>query len=394
MADVVLDKFAGLRNTAAPEQLAAADLTVADNIDLDNAGAARRRDGSTLRVPGAAHSLWASGTDCLYVAGDQLRRLHADYSSTLLASGLLAARPLSYVPVAGRIYWSNGVQTGIVDGNRSRSWGLAAPEVPDVAATAGLLPAGRYQAALGWVRRDGQESGVALPAVIDLADGAGVRFAWDRPRDTDIAQAALYLSEPDGMVLYRAAVADVTAGSATVTRATLATPCATQWLDRPPAGQSLAYARGRIYIAQGPTLFATAALGYEYVDLRDFLAFDGSPIRFVAGIDAGVFVGTEQAVYFAAGERLDAMSVRTVVGAPGCAGSVAYADGARATGRAELAGLQVCLFATGDGIVLGLPDGGVLHLTQPRYTFAVAAAAAASFRHDATRSQYLLFQPA
>lgn len=391
MADLTFRAFAGLRNTLDAERLEPADLSAAVNIDLDDSGRAARRAGSTLRVPGAAHSLWADGDTCLYVSADELRRLQPDFSSQVLANGLTPDLPAAYVRAQDRIYWSNGAQTGVVADARARAWGIPLPAAPAATASAGTLTAGRYQYALTWLRADGLESGAGLPATIDLPAGSGVTFAWTPPADPALREAVLYLSEPNGMVLYRALTVPAAAARATFTGGLLATPLDTQWLDAPPPGQCLALSRGRIYIGAGAFVYGTAPLSYEHCDLRDYLALDDSPVRFVLGVDGGLYVGTARAVHFASGARLDEMTRRTVVPAAAVAGSAVLADGFAALGNAELAGQQIALFATAAGIVAGLPDGTVLNLSAERYRFAASAAGAALFRHADSRRQYLLF---
>lgn len=399
MADPTFSAFAGVNNTLAPERLhslptrdnATCDLVAAVNVDIDNSGQVARRVGTTQKVAGAAHSLWAHGNDCLYVQGTTLKRLNADFSSTTLATGLTAGLPLTYVAVNGRVYWSNGQESGAYVDNANRSWGMAIPDAPGLQAIAGTLSAGTYQAVVTCVRGDGQESGAGMASVITLVDGSGLRVTWDIPLDLDIADIHVYLTEPNGEVLYQAAEAAASLGSVDITSAGRFLPLDTQWLDAPPAGQDLTLHRGRIFIAAGAFLFATTALGYEYVDMRDYLALDGTTIRFVIGVERGLYIATEQQVYFLLGDRLEELGLKTVVNAAGVARSAVLADGFAVTGNQALAGQQVALFATAEGICMGTPDGQVVHLSQDHYRFTATASGAACFRQTDTLNQYLLF---
>lgn len=403
MSDFTIQAVAGIRNTLTPERLhnvptrkvPAVDLVEARNVDIDDSFAVARRGGQTLESASIAHSLWANADQsmCLFVEGTSLKRLMSVGGAVVtLALGLTSGQRMAFVEVNDRIYFSNGAQTGVVDGS-VRSWGMAATEAPAVSAIAGLLGAGVYQAAYTHLRRDGQESGCALAAQITLADGAGLRFTWNLPDDADVDQVALYLSEPNGMVMYQAGVYPVAALAADVIGPSLALPLATQWLDAPPAGQCLALHNGRIFIGAGAFVFGTAALDFEHCDLRDYLALDGSAVRFLAGVTGGLFIGTAQAVYFASGERLESYTLRKVSTAPAVIGSVVTANGAVVTGNAELSPHEVVLFTTAEGVFLGLPDGSVQNLTQERYRFAPGAEGAAVFREEATRHQYLLVLP-
>lgn len=398
MADVTLRAFAGVHNRLPAERLrgvpsreqATVDLAAADNVDLDDSGMLRRRPGTALKVAGAAHSLWADGDDCLFVAGTSLYRLHPDYSRTLLASNLALAMPAVFARVGSRIYWTNGVQTGVIEGNASRAWGVAVPNPPALTAVAGQLAAGTYAGAITYVRADGQESGCALPTTVTLTAPGGVRFAWPAV-PAGVTDVVLYLTEANGMQLYQAATVAASAGSATITGGIRSRPCDTQWLDAPPPGQCLTWCRGRLYIAAGPYLFATTALGYELCDLRDFLNIDNTAVTLLQGVEHGLFVGTGAGLYFVAGDRLDEATLRPITSAPAIAGSNVMADGLAVTGRSDMAGVRVCLMATAAGVVMGLGDGSTVDLTHARYRMAPQAQGAAVFRADDALHQYLLF---
>lgn len=391
MKDTSYGQFAGIRNTAPPERLAPGDLVEADNIDIDGGGRAMRRAGRQLVLPGTIHSLWAEADVCLYLAGEAMYRLHPDFSTELLALGLSGA-PMAYLALDGRVYHSDGAATGVFDGAGVRSWGIAIdPIVTAASATAGSLPAGVYQYAMTWRRSDGQESGTGLAGSISLPEHAGIRFSWAVPADPDLTEALLYLSAPDGATLYRAVVADIEAATSTYTGGPRVLPLATQWYDAPPPGQCLAHYRGRIYIGAGAFLYATTALGYEWCDLRDFLAIDGATITMLAPLEAGLLVGTGAGLHFMAGNTLAELAASRRGSDAVLARSLVMADGQSVTGKSELAGRTVALFATAAGICMADPAGNVVNLTEERYAFDAVGNASAGLRRDDTLTQYLLF---
>lgn len=393
MADVKFGAFKGLRNSVPPERLEPSDLLDAVNVDIDNSGRIARRPGVMLLSAGDAHSLWSHGQTCLFVRGSILHRLHQDYASSIVASGLTPDLPMNYVEVNGRVYWSNGVQTGVIDELGARSWGIPVPDMPGAVPIAGQLAAGQYQVAVTYLREDGQESGTGMAALIQLGEGSGVHVSWDDPSDMTLTEAAVYITEPNGKVLYQAGVSRIDAAGLDITSIRLSLPCDTQWLDAPPPGQCLAYHRGRILIAAGEHLFATTALGYEYVDQRDYIAIDDTTIRFVAGVEGGIYVGTEKNVYFLSGARLEEMTIRTVAEGAAVARSVVYTDGFAATGNANLSGQQVVLFACAGGVCMGTTDGTVINMTGERYRFDTAPTGAACLRQEDSITQYLLSMP-
>lgn len=391
--------FAGIKNTVPAERLhvmptrddPTTDLVEAVNVDLDNSGQASRRAGLTMARAGAAHSLWAQGDMCLFVTGTELRRLYPDYSSELLVSGLTPNARASYVEVNGRVYWVNEHESGVIQGHLARSWGMDIPGTPGLSAIGGTLPPGTYQCVITYVRNDGQESGAGLPGVIILAADGGVRATWQLPTDPTIDTVRVYLSEPNGTTLYLAAEDNLADQYTEISSAAWAVPLNTQWQDKPPAGHLLAYSRGRIYIAQGEFIFGTTPLGYEYVDLRDFLALDGTRLRVLIGVEGGLFAATTQASYFLRGQSFESMEMTVIGTSGGIEGSAIHVDGKAATGMQELAGKTCAMFATGDGVLLGLPDGSVMNLTEERFRFDATDMGAAGFHHTAQLNSYLLF---
>lgn len=390
MPDFKIKRFAGVRNTLPAEQLKPDDLTAAVNVELDNGGRAARRPGQTLLLPGATHSLYADGELCLFVQGEGMYQLNPDYSTRLVALGL-TDDPVTYVTVAKRTYHSNGRTTGVYDDGRVRAWGMSVDHIAIAAEVIpGPMPGGTYLFAMTWLRSDGLESGTGLVARIDLPEGSGLRFSWAIADDPYVQTAAIYLSAVNSETLYRALLVDMEQETVDYLDGPRLLPLATQWLDKPPAGQCLAHYRGRIYIAVGPYLYATAALGYEWCDLRDYFAFDGSTITVLASVDNGLFVGTERTLYFLAGAAFSEAALNPKIDAVCVPGSVVQADGEQATGRAELAGVQVVLMTSSAGVLMGMPDGSVVNLTSERYEFATGNRAAALLQHSATRTQYLL----
>lgn len=391
--------YAGIRNTLPPERLhvmpdrdnPTTDLVAAVNVDLDNSGMPTRRAGTSLVRAGAAHSLWAQGDMCIFATGTSLRRLYPDYSSEVLATGLTASAPVSYVEVNGRIYWGNGHESGVIAEGASRSWGMDIPDPPGVSVVGGQLTPGQYQVVVTHVRDDSQESGAGMPSVITLAADGGLRVTWQAPSDPAIEQARVYLSTPNGTVMYLADECPIDDLYTEIASCAYAVPLNTRWQDKPPAGHALAYANGRVYIAVGSFIFGTTELGYEYVDLRDYLSLDGTRVRVLAGLEGGLFAATDNAAYFLRGKVFADMEMTIVATKRGVEGSLVYVDGERSTGLKELAGKRCAVFATGDGVLLGLPDGSVMNLTQERYRFDSTPTGAAGFHDNEQLNSYLLF---
>ena len=381
---VVFKEFAGL-NSGNPERLTPADLVEALNVDVDDTGQISRRTGFASVRAGAAHSLWSGGSVALFVSGSTLYRLNADYSSLALCA-VTPDLPVSYAEVAGRIYWSNGVETGVYDGG-PRTWGLMVPALPDVAVIGGSLPAGTYLYSMTYRRGDGQESGAPVAGSIDLTEAGGLRFTLVASADPSVVGATIYLSQQNGDVLYRAVDTLGTSVDYTGDLVRLVTPLDTLLLGPAPAGQIVAQYNGRVYVASGSALYASEPFGYELFDLRQYTIIDASEITIVAPVTDGIFVGTRERVVFLAGQGPESFVMQPKSDCGAIPGTLAYVD--QDAAKFEIAGKRVALFATARGL-LAVADGGTsFDLTQSKFVMPRYHRGAGLYRSDGGDFRYV-----
>lgn len=390
MGDIVYREFAGVRNDLSPERFNPGDLVMADNCDLDATGKLQRRQGYTQKLAGDVHSLWSDGETCLFVSGDTLSRLAVDYTNETLRSGLTPGARMAYCKVNARIYYSNGYQTGVIEDGASRSWGLPPPLYQPLASViSGELFSGTYQFALTYLRRDGQESGTSLAESIEVPAGGGISFtAIAVAADPDITQKILYLSTANGEILYRALILDNATTSASYIESgiRLQSPLDTQFLQGAFPGQTLAYYRGRIYIAIGNLLFPSEPHGYELFDVRKFLPF-AKRVTLLAPVEDGLFVGTQNETVFLAGRGPEDFDVTMKAPYGAIAGTLAYAPASLVKQAQNQGEARVAFWLSPQGICLGMNQGAVLNLTQ-QYSFNPSAAGAGLFRRGES-AQYL-----
>jgi hypothetical protein len=390
---VTYEAFTGLRSDVTPERFGPSDLVVGDNVDLDKSGKLSRRDGYTLKRAGATHSLWADELQqwCLFVAGGTLWRLNADYSATALRPVVLTDARMSYARVNDRIYFLNGLDAGVIEcaTGAVRSWGLPVPPLPVVTRGVGLMPAGTYQYAITWLRSDGQESGAPLAGSITVPAGSSLVGSLPSPIDPDIAAANLYLSTPDGDMLYLAQLA-ITGNTFTYGNDTteLNLPLATQFMQGPPVGHAVAYYRGVLYVAHGDTLFPSTGYGFELFDLREYIPLDGrvtllapltdKEMAVDSGRNSGIFVGTDRScgALVGGGPREFQYVPKTPYGA--IEGALDFVDGSL-FGDDSAGAKQLPVWLTTQGLCVGLPDMTIRNITRSKYVFAAAGQGAALF---------------
>lgn len=376
-------QFDGLRNNVPADRFELGDLEAASNFDIDDSKRATRRKGHSAAVlTGVYKSLWSNGSVALAVKSETaLVQIQPSYAETTLRTNLTPGLDMSYTCPATTVYYSNGVDTGVVQDSLSRSWGLVPPsDQPVAAAAGGLLVAGRYQFAVTYLRNDGQESGTPRSGLIDLTDNGGISLsAIPVSADPTVASKVIYFSKQNGDTLYRVGTI---ANSATTFNyyadAFGTVPLRTQGLQQPPAGQLVgSFAGGYTLVASGNRLYRSEPFALELFDLRKNNRF-GSAITMVAAMDDGVYVGTTHAVLWLGGTdpaKWD-MSPRLSYGAIRGAATYCSQD---MLGEGKGDAFAV-VFATTQGLCVGTNGGKVTNLTQARFAYPVQERGAAIVR--------------
>lgn len=382
--------FTGLRNDVQPERMEAGDLVVADNVNIDPSGQLSRRDGRTLALAGSYHSLWAQSDLCLMVGDTTLYRVAPGYTTTALRTGLTAGAKMAYQPIDARTYYSNGRESGVVEAGASRSWGLVPPAHQGTAAEViGHLAAGTYQWAVTYLRDDGQESGTGLAGRIEIGGDAGIYFdSLPVSVDPSVVGKILYLTECNGSVLYEAATLGASATTHTIIGAVGgANPLMTQHLANPPAGQVLAYYKGRAYVAAGHVLYYSEPHAYELFDLRHYVELPG-PITVLAPIETqdggGIFIAAGEMTGFIGGTSPEEMTYTPLAQYGGILGTLTYVEGTL-FGDGALGAKMLPMWTSTAGVCVGTPDGQLLNLTEQRYQMDEDGEGCAVFMPDESR---------
>lgn len=383
---VTYQKFGGLRNDVSTERFEQGDLATGLNIDIDKSGRIARRQGFTKRVTADVHSLWAKDDLALCVNSSTLARVEANLTLTPLTNLLSPAR-MSYAETGGRTYFSNGTDTGILDG-AVRSWGLPVPALPTAAIdAAAAIPAGRYQYVVTYVRDDGQESGAGLAGAIDVpAGGMSITFGVPRSNVSGVIEKNLYLTQPNGEVLYLAMSLPDALVSYTIDPADLAVmvePLQTQFMQAAPAGQLVAYYKGRMFVAAGDTLYPSEPVAYELFDLRNFITLDGTITMLAAledreGTLTGFFIGTDKSCGILTGNGPEDFKYVPKVDYGAILGAVVRVEGSLYSDGSMGARL-LPVFLTTQGLCIGMPNMDIDNLSRTTFQFDASGSGAAIF---------------
>lgn len=271
------------------------------NFDVLDNGDLHRRRGTTKLHNGTVvpRTLFSNGKRVLFVESGNLWELVRNIDGSwnpMLVRLSVGNHPMTYVDVNGDIYWSNQVQTGIVDqdGN-DLSWGLkAVADQPTVTAGAsgGDLVAGVYQVAVTFLDAYGQESGTDLAATVTVAENNSSLLLTDIPTPTDGSTVQVYCSAVNGEVLYRVGRVVPGAPSFRITSASnnLGMQLRTQFCDKPPAGNVLEYHNGRIYIGDGNVVWFTDPLRYGSIRMSTNFMMFPDEVTVIKAVADGMFI--------------------------------------------------------------------------------------------------------
>lgn len=379
-----IEKFLGIRSDVNPERMSPGDLLEAINVRFDKTGQMFRRDGSERQVIGTAHSAWGDGDVALVVFNNILSRINADLTLTSIKTGMRPAQVVNYERVNGLIYWTNGVQHGVIDpgNNTNRTWGLSAPTVFDYAVVSGSMPEGVYQFAITFMRSDGQESGASPTMVAVVPAGGGLYITAPTTDDPDVIRVVFYLSTPGGQTLYRAAdLAPGQVGGYRGDTLDLNAPCLTQFMTPPPPAQTLGWFNGRLWLGLDEAVFPSAPFSLELFNLMEYLPFDGVVTLIAPQREGwGMWVGTSKGLYYLSGKDPKDMEIKKHSESPVIAGTLVYVPGDK-FGDGQFQGMDVPVWATQLGLCAGLPtpEGKVLMLTEGRNPWRLSGIGSAYF---------------
>lgn len=168
-------------------------------------------------------------------------------------------------------------------------------------------------------------------------------------------------------------------------------------LGDPPRATQVCAFHGRIYLAQGKTLWRTELYQYDYVDrTKGFYPFEHE-ITMVMAVDDGLYVGTMNGLYFLGEERIlmrefGALKLEKVVGGmvvPG-SGVTVPVDLVRPQTMGQPVGTGLAIvFINEDGIMAGFNTGETFNLTIGRVLLPQGRLAAALFRQDQGANSYV-----
>lgn len=305
--------FLGINNRLPDFALSIRDkgdwLRDAVNVDIDNAGRVRRRATAALvQAMTNADSLYMTSATAGY-----LRRGAAIYAISLptysetLFKILSTDASLSWAEFNGVLYYSNGTDSGRIEGGVAYPWGLATPNAPTCSSIAGTLYAGAYQVGVSYYNDvTGEEGGISASSNPSLSVDGGIRVTLPGA-STGATHVNVYFSTVNGSIPMW--IGRYVLGTASIDVAAEPTRLreSNGRFEQPlPAGTQVFMANGRLCSVSGNriNLGSPARPGY-YIPIDGRQRAEGAPmdygyITFPANVDLAV--PTQMGVYVAYGD--------------------------------------------------------------------------------------------
>jgi len=280
-------------------------LASAVNVDIDNAGRVRRRNGMTIvQAMTGAHSLYlTSATAGFLVRNSVLYAIVVSpaYSETLVKS-LSTDAVLHYVEHNGSVYCSNATDYGRIESGIWFPWALPTPAAPAVAPIAGALHAGSYQVAVRHYNSvTGEAGGISASTTYDLA-AAGALQVTLPGATAGGTHIQVFVSELNGSQVYLHSVIIAGTGTADITTLTMTTPSEAVFAEPMPPCHNLCVHMGRLCGATGSRLYYGLSFRLGYYNAADgYIDFEDD-ITVVAPNQYGLFVATANKTYWFGGD--------------------------------------------------------------------------------------------
>jgi len=384
MAEIPINAFSGMNNLVSQfyAKKGVASPRVILNADVTRGGQVSKRSGLTelLSLPNA-HSLWACPTCMLCASNGVLYDVSTHTATSIATISGSKTEPLSYVLVENSVYISNPYWSGVYNltSRDIGSWGIDLPSGPVLITTDGGLPAGTYHVVFTSVS-GGNLSGNGPVSSITLSDTGGIQIVG-KPADTIV-----WATDQNG--IHFNYVGDVN----TIVEIPTVEPLPSFMCCPPPNMQCLAYAFGRVWGGYGNELHYSEP--YQpgwFKPTSNIFTFD-SKITLIAPVATGLFVGMSDSTIFLMGTEPDKMA-QIDAGAGSIRGTLAYANNlpelGDVLGTPEKGFVDVPLWRTSDGIVVGNVSGKLYNLTKNKLKMGVPVMGASLYRQKDGEFQFL-----
>lgn len=280
----------------------------------------------------------------------------------------------------GSVFVTDGTNHWELIEQTARTWGLPVPTATVSPASGSLVP-GVYLVQTTFVDADGNEGGTSDIATAQLSQATGIQIDVSGAT-ADVAAVNVYVSHVDQKHTSFLTTVNIRSMPYTVqtTGTTAADPPKTAQMIGPITNATGVFSfRAFLMMWQANAVFRSESAEPHLFHGDNVMQFS-SDVTACQGIASGMWIGTTDGLWWVQGHDPDSWIPKRKTRARVMSGS-------RQLRGEKLPLLQtddlVALFVTADGVVAGLPDGNITHLTYDTYRFgAVQRASIAYVEHD------------
>jgi hypothetical protein len=365
-------------------------LLEAENVDITDEFHIRRRNGFDNKVVGNIHSLWSDGKICLYREGVYLKRLYTNYTPEILRNNLTDKRiPMVFLSLIDKVYYSDGIDTGVIENGISRSWGLDSPIHPVITRISGVMRGGNYKVALVYIRSNGMMSGSAIPTLTNVINNSALVLTnIPVSNDPTVAYIDIYITNPNGDALYlfHSIANGVTTYTINSNVVQAGLPLNTVGLSKPPVGDMIEYYNGKIYVINGSIAWHSESYAYELFRLRSNYIQMENPYTLFSAVKDGIWVSDGKRIYFMQGDNppfklLDKADYGAIKGTAQKISGDYIGEGVSN---------PVIVWASPSGICVGGDGGSFKNLTDKNYSFPITENGISFFKQARGINQYII----
>lgn len=321
------------------------------NLDIDDNGKLRTREGYTKIYSGNVSNLFSFKKELYFTEGNYLKKIDENNNVVNLIQ-INGSLDISYTVINNELVFCNGEIMKVVrlDGT-IEDLTTESPKVkPIYSVIDGQLLAGRYLIAFTY-SRNGYEYGASFMDVVDITeDGKGILI---QAPNRNGYNTNYYISHANGQTMYRSNSYIITSLDK------LGNGIQTLNLDSLPIGEQCLYFMGRLYTVVGNTIYYSMSNYYAMCDLTsNFINIDNSNIRMIANVDDGLYISTDIKTYFLRGTNPESFSLIEILPYP-CIKGTAFD-----TWNIKY---KIKGFFTEKGLILVDNGGEVKNITQEKF---------------------------
>jgi len=318
---IAVSKWGGLNNVGEYTRTGIGWLSVADNVDVTDAGRIESREGFTRRIatPMSGGFSTKDHQRAYVISGNQVCRVTPGMALVSLATLTVSAR-MYWAEVNNHVYFSNGVDYGrIGDDDSCDAWQCGVPAPVSLGADPfGRLDAGVYQVVCTFVMADGRETGAGTAQAIRIAQGESLSITNIPQRPGALTR--VYVTPADSPVFGLAATTAATSLRWNDSPDMLGEALQTMHLGDVPTGATvIASYRARMYAAMylpaenASVIWFSKPLQHHLFDLHeDFLMVPGQ-VHMLADAGEALLIGTSIGIHAYNEESLAELATYGVV---------------------------------------------------------------------------------